>query len=264
MISLHSVWALTLRYLRLFLHDTNVKISTLYWPLLDVVLWGFLGSWMQGSHGTGFENYQSVALLCILLWQTAVRSTQCIFRCFLEELWTRNLVNLFSLPVSLPEWILSLILYSSTMVLVILLYCMGLIVLFYNISFWYLLWAVILFAPPLFISGLWLGFTCLQALAYFGKRSDEIGWLISWVFAPFSTAYYPLEVLPAWAQAVSKCLPMSYAFQGLRKYLTTHEDPTPYLIKAYTLSILYAALSIALFAWVFHSTKKKGLTRLFN
>jgi ABC-2 type transport system permease protein len=264
MLSIRSIWALTLRYFILFLRDTNLKLSTFCWPLLDIVLWGFLGIWIQSMQVDGSTNYQAVILLCIVLWQVTVRSTQFIFKCLLEELWTRNLVNIFSLPISLSEWIASIILYTAMMTLITLLFCMIIISLFYNISFWYLFYVVSLFAPPLFISGTWLGFTCLQALAYFGKRSDEIGWILSWILAPFTAAFYPLDILPAWAQTVSRCLPMSYAIDGMRRYLTTYEDPTTYLIKAYLLSILYATVAILIFAWIFHHTKQKGLVRLFN
>lgn len=264
MVSLHSIWALTLRYLHLFVHDTNVKISTFYWPFLDIVLWGFLGSWLQSSNVSGFANYQLVTLLCIVLWQVTARSAQFVFRCFLEELWTRNLVNIFSLPISLPEWIASIIIYSGIMTIITALFCIMLMVAFYNISFWYLLSMMLLFAPPLFISGIWLGFICLQSLAYFGKRADEIGWVLSWFFAPFSAAFYPLDILPVWAQHVSACLPMSYAIDGMRKYLILQEDPLPYVIKAYVMSIAYAGIAILIFAWLFQRAKQKGLVRLFN
>jgi ABC-2 type transport system permease protein len=264
MVSLHSIWALTLRYLHLFFHDTNVKISTFYWPFLDIVLWGFLGSWLQNTHVSGFEHYQIVVLLCIVVWQIVARSAQFVFRCFLEELWTRNLVNIFSLPISLPEWIASMIIYSGIMTIITALFCVVLMALFYNISWWYLVSTLLLFAPPLFISGICLGFICLQSLAYFGKRADEIGWVLSWFFAPFSGAFYPLDILPSWAQQISACVPMSYAIEGMRNYLMLREDPTPYLVKAYLMSIAYAAIAIVIFAWLFQRAKQKGLVRLFN
>ena len=119
MVSVQSIWALTLRYLRLFFHDINIKISIFYWPFIDIVLWGFLGSWIQSTHVNGFDNYQTVILLCIVLWQVTVRSAQYAFKCFLEELWTRNLVNIFSLPVSLSEWILRACFHDSKRTFVI-------------------------------------------------------------------------------------------------------------------------------------------------
>jgi ABC-2 type transport system permease protein len=219
---------------------------------------------MQSTQVNSSIHYQAVTLLCIVLWQVTVRSAQFMFRCFLEELWTRNLVNIFSLPISLSEWLASLIVYSGIMTLVTIVFCIVLIVLLYDISAWYLISAMMLFAPPLFISGIWLGVMCLQSLAYFGKRADEIGWVLSWFFAPFSGAFYPLDVLPAWAQAVSKFLPMGYAIDGMRNYLMLQTDPVPYIIKAYVMSIAYTAIAIAVFILLFNRAKQRGLVRLFN
>lgn len=264
MVSLRSIWGLTRRYLLLFFHDTNVKISTFYWPFLDIVLWGFLGSWIQSTQVNSTVNYQAIALLCIVLWQITARSAQFLFRCFLEELWTRNLVNMFSLPISLPEWIASLIIYSGVMSLITAVFCMLLMVVLYSMPFWHICFTALLFAPPLFISGIWIGMICLQSLAYFGKRADEIGWVLSWFFAPFSGAFYPLEVLPAWAQTVSAWLPMGYAIDGMRHYLMTQEIPWKSIFIAYAMSMLYAGIATLIFAWLFNRAKQRGLVRLFN
>src|SRR5262249_16816047 len=121
-----------------------------------------------------------------------------------------------------------------------------------------------LFAPPLFISGILLGIICLQSLAAFGKRADEIGWVISWFFAPFSGAFYPLDVLPAWAQTVSAWLPMGYALQGMRDYLMLHADPLAYVLKAYLMSGAYLVIALLIFGYLFDRAKQKGLVKLFN
>jgi ABC-2 type transport system permease protein len=219
---------------------------------------------MQDNNAAHIADYRAIALLGILLWQTTVRSASNIFRCLFEELWSRNLVNMFSLPISLGEWIASLILYDAIILVFVIVYCTSLIVFFYNVSIWYIISAVCLFGPPLFFSGIWLGLTCLQLTIYFGKRAEELSWSIPWFFAPFSAAFYPKSVLPAWAQTFSSFLPMSYAFEGMRASLIEHADPTPYIIKAYILSIIYVGGSVLLLYWVFNRTKQKGLSRLFN
>jgi ABC-2 type transport system permease protein len=262
MISFPSIWAITLRHSRLLMRDTNLKLAHFYWPLLDVLIWGFLGSWIQKMQGSPSHNYEAIALLGILLWQTAARSSIVTMQAFLEELWAQNLINLFSLPMSLAEWILGVMLYNGIMSIVTVFYCVGLIFLLYKLSIWYLLSTFLIFAPPLFISGLCIGFACLCCIAYLGKRAQELGFVFAWFFAPFSTAFYPMEVLPPWAQAISYCLPMSHVFMGMRKYLIEHQDPTPYLIKGYAMSCGYATIAVVLFVFLFQKSKQKGLARL--
>ncbi|HEV2916351.1 MAG TPA: ABC transporter permease [Candidatus Babeliales bacterium] len=264
MISARSVWALVLRYLRLLMRDTNLKLATIYWPMLDIIVWGFLGTWLQKAHTDGVVPYTAIVLLGILLWQITSRGATYIFKCFAEELWSRNIVNLFSLPISLIEWMLAAIIYTSIVVMLVFLFCTMVIKLFYDISVMYIFSALLLFGPPLFFSACWLGFSCLHIIAYCGKRTEEIGWVYAWFFAPFGGAYYPIEVLPTWAQTISHCLPMSYVFEGMRAYLIRAQDPWPYITKAYILSIIYALVAMCLFIIIFNKSKQKGLSRLLN
>src|SRR5207237_4014194 len=83
----------------------------------------------------------------------------------------------------------------------------------YDISLWYIIATFILFMPPLFFSAVWLGFTCLQIVVLLGKRGVELGFVAIWFLLPFSGAYYPIEILPAWGQQLSAFLLMSYVFQ---------------------------------------------------
>jgi ABC-2 type transport system permease protein len=253
-----------LRYLRLLRRDTNLKLALLYWPTLDIIIWGFLGTWLQQSQTDNIANYKAMVLTSILLWQIASRGATNIFKCFAEELWSKNLINLFSLPVSLIEWILAAIMYNGIASSIVFLFSSFIITNFYHVSFVFILHALLLFGLPLFLSACWLGFSCLQVISYFGKRAEEIGWVFAWFFAPFSGAYYPLEVLPPWAQTISHCLPMSYVFEGIRAYLLRAEDPWPYIIKAYLLSICYALIAICLFIIIFNRSKRYGLSRLTN
>lgn len=256
-----NCWAIVLRHARLWLRDTNLILVTLYWPLLDVLIWGFIGSWMQQSQHTS-SNYTAICLFAILLWQTTARSSIIIASTFIEEIMACNLVNLFSLPIHLIEWITGVILFDSILMGITNLYCIGLIYAFYRISIAQMFWIVLLFAPPLFISGIALGFFCLQIIVSFGKRSQELAFILSWFFAPICGAFYPLNILPTWIQKVSYCFPMAYVFESMRAYMIHGINPAYALLIAYVISFIYLSIAIAFFILFFNRTKVKGLARL--
>lgn len=261
MISLTSIWAIVLRHTRVYMQDINLLLMAFYWPLLDILIWGFLGAWIQQSTAQ-LHNYKAAALLGILLWQVIGRGCNYILMAFSEELWANNVVNIFSLPIRLIDWMCGVVLFYAIMIFLTSFFCMVVMTLLYDVSLWYILSTFLLFLPPLFISALWLGFTCLQIIVTLGKRGVEVGFVLGWFFLPFSGAYYPIEILPAWGQTLSAFLPMSYVFSGMRGYVMHQQDPTAYLIKGYALSILYAVLAIALFVYCFNRSKQKGLARL--
>jgi ABC-2 type transport system permease protein len=260
MISLGSMWAIALRHIRVWKHDPNYLLSGLYWPVLDILIWGFLGAWIARS--AQFHNYELVAFLGVLLWQIVGRGCNIMCWAFTEELWSNNVVNIFSLPLAITNWMGGVILYYAVMMGLTTITCIATILALYDVSLWQILWNCLIFIPPLFIAGIWLGFTSLQILVLQGKRGQELAYVIGWFLMPFSGAYYPVEVLPHWGQVISKFLPMSYVFTGMRGYVMHNQDPTLYLLKGYALGALYAMGALAFFVYCFNRSKRNGLARL--
>lgn len=254
-------WAVVLRHAYLWSSDVNLILVTLYWPLLDVLIWGFLGSWMQKSQPSGYQ-YEIVFLLGILLWQTVCRTAWMMGSTMDEEFQAQNLINLFTTPLGLREWLAGSILFALILSTITALYCLALIKLFYGISLLYFASVFVIFAPILLLSGVWLGTVGLLFLAAFGKRAREFVYIMAWVSAPFSGAFYPVEVLPEWAQTICYCLPMTYIFEAMRSLLLHNTNPIPRLCFGLSLALLYTAITIMLFFIIFNHSKKKGLARL--
>lgn len=262
MISFSSVWGLVLRHTRLFKRNINLLIYTLCWPLLDVIIWGFLGASLAKAQPIGFKNYETVALLGVVLWQIIGRGCNQMLLTLTEELNANNMVNLFSLPLKISDWMLGCVLFTALMSTITLSCSFLVIFLLYDIPMGEFISIFLLFMPPLFISALAVGFMGLSALILLGKQFIQLGYLIIWFLLPFSGAYYSTQILPAWGKVISACVPMSYIFQGMRNYVMYQQNPTQALIIGYTMSIFYAFIGMALFAYCFEYTKKKGLARL--
>jgi ABC-2 type transport system permease protein len=246
----------------MWLRDPNYLLGGFYWPLLDILVWGFLGAWIARASITQFQHYETAALLGILLWQVVGRGCNVMVVTFCEELWAQNIINLFSLPLRITDWMAGVIVFAAITVACTSLVSLSVIYALYDVSLVSIVSTYVLFLPPLFFSAIWLGFTCLQIVVTFGKRGVELGFVLGWFFLPFSGAYYPIDVLPSWAQSFSKLIPMSYIFTGMREYVMKQQDPTIYLIKGTVLSILYASFALLFFVYCFNRAKRKGLARL--
>lgn len=51
------------------------------------------------------------------------------------------------------------------------------------------------------------------------KRGDPVHWAFEHVAALVAGAYFPVDVLPGWLAQIAKFLPMTYAYEGVRKTL---------------------------------------------
>lgn len=256
----HRIYGVFLRYLYVLKKGLLSLSDLFYWPLVDILLWGLTSVWIQ-SHST-VDNLPLMLMTGLIFWQVAWRGSIDISSNLLQEFWHRNLSNLFSTPLKISEWIAGLILLCLCKLIVTI--CFGGLVVYilYSLNVFQLGWAFLPFAALLLVFGWTLSFLSSSAIIIWGHRIEMIAWMIAYVFAPFSAVFYPIDVLPAWAQTISWCLPTTYIFEGMRSILATGAFPGHYFWTSLALNILYLAGSIYLFFAAFEHSRSKGLGRL--
>ncbi len=95
MISLSRISAIIVRHMLVVSRDLHKWSQAFFWPLLDIVIWGFIGRWIQQDFNSGLETILLV-MAPIALWQIVFRVSYDISGTLLEELWAHNLINLFT------------------------------------------------------------------------------------------------------------------------------------------------------------------------
>lgn len=232
----------------------------LYWPLMDILIWGLTSVWIQ-RYDT--SSSLSLALLTgLIFWQVSWRGSIDVSVNLLQEFWERNLVNLFSSPLTLWEWIGGILLLSLGKLVITLAFGSGLVYLLYGLNVFTIGWQFLPFAAVLLVFGWSLGFLAAALIIYWGHRIEAAAWMVAYAFAPFSAVFYPVNVLPPWAQMAAWCLPSTYIFEGMRAILMTHSFPAYYFWCAVLLDGVFLVGSLSLFRWMFHKSKEKGLARV--
>ncbi len=258
--SFKRVWAIFLRYLYICLSFDQVS-DLLYWPAVDIFLWGITSTWFQRQD----PNLPHVALSIVtglIFWHIIWRGNYEIGVNVLQEFWNRNLANLFSTPLKIGEWMAGVMLLSLGKIVVSLVFGSFLVYLLYALNVFTIGWAFLPYFVSLTISGWWIGFLTGSIMIYSGQRFQTLAWMLAYIFAPFSAVFYPVSALPHWGQVIAKVLPTSYIFEGMRSILSTHTIGGHYLAMSFILNIIYLACSMALFTWMFEKSRAKGLARL--
>jgi ABC-2 type transport system permease protein len=98
--SLLRVKAIIQRHLALQFRDLYRIIDMFYWPFIDLAIWGFTGLSMDNA-----QTNVLILLSGIFLWTVCYRANLEVSVNILEELWGRNLVNLFTTPCTMFDWI---------------------------------------------------------------------------------------------------------------------------------------------------------------
>jgi len=81
------------------------------WPLVDVVVWGALGSFVAQENDASRAGTPYL-LAGIMLFHVLYQSQIAVTTGFMEETWTRNLLNIMTTPLREVEYAIGLALYG--------------------------------------------------------------------------------------------------------------------------------------------------------
>ncbi len=260
MIAWNRVGAIIQRHLLIQIRDIYRLSSLLFWPTLDLMLFGFTAMWIQKEYVV--TGQLITVLMGIVLWEVIQMASLDLAVNTFQEIYDRNLLNLFSSPLTLVEYLLALMLLSLGRIVVVVVVCLVAIILLYSVNLFPTILALLPHVMLLIVSGWSLGFFVCSLLVYSGKKVEHVIFPLIFSFLPISGALYPLEILPRWIQFIGKALPMSYVFESMRSsILSAHLLPANLMISL-GLNILYIVLSLCLFAMMFRKSKQYGLARL--
>jgi ABC-2 type transport system permease protein len=256
----HRVYAIVMRHLFLTFRNFDRILNIFYWPLLNIVLWGITSIWLQQQSNN--PHIVAMVLTGLIFWQIVFRVNLETAKSLFEEILNHNLVNLFSTPLTLSEWIGAIMILGIINMVLIMVCCMVIVWLFYNLNLLVLGWVIMPFMVLLLLSGWAIGFFICSLLIYWGIKAQDFIYSIGWIFAPFSAIYYPLEVLPTGVQSIARLLPTTYVFESIRQVLLTHTINYKFLLISLSLNVVYLIASLLFFRHTFEKSRQLGLERL--
>ena len=251
-----------LRYMYYFKHSFDRISDTFYWPTLDLIMWGLTSVYAK-SFMPESAQIILVVLSGIIFWIIIWRGQYEITVNLLEELWNRNLVNIFSTPLKFSEWVVSFILVGVAKAFLSFTFAVFMAYLLYKIKVFTLGFYMIPFIISLLISGWWVGFFVAGIILRFGSKLQTLAWTFVWVLGPFSAIYYPVSILPNWAKLIASILPTSYIFEGMREVINKGNLDPFKLIISFALNVVYLVCSIIFLRKSFDKVLEKGLVKVY-
>ena len=256
-LSLGRVWAMLLRYLYLLRSSWPRTLELLYWPTLQMLIWGFMSQFLYVNSSYVFRAF-GVLLAAVMLWDVLFRGQLGLSMSFLEEMWARNLGHLFVTPLRPYEWVLSLLSMSMIRVLLGTVPAALLAIPLYHYSIFAIGLPLIAFFAALLMMGWALGLAICGLILRRGMGAEGLAWTVVFTLAPISCVYYPVSTLPSWLQHAAWVLPSTYVFEGMRTVLFSGIFRADYLISAVALDIVYLVLGATVFFLSFHNARRRG------
>mgnify|MGYP001358915545 FL=1 len=254
---LRRIGFMGLRYLFLLRSSWTRIVELAYWPIMQMVLWGFMSQFLLTSPSPVIKT-AGMLIAAVLLWDVMFRSNIGVAVSFLEEMWSRNLAQLFASPLRPYEWALSLLFISLVRTIIGVIPAAILAIPFYSYSIFDMGIPLIAFFMNLMIFGGAIGLVVSALVLRYGMGAESLAWVGIFLVAPISGIYYPISILPEWLQPIAWALPSAHIFEGMRAVLAEDVFRAELLINAIMLNVLYIAAGFTIFLYVFRLARIKG------
>lgn len=255
--------AIVLRQFYLIRGSASRVLPMFVWVAIDIVLWGFITKYFGSLMGGGFHLVPAV-LGAVLLWDFLTRVMQGVTMAFFEDVWSRNFLNVFASPITVPEYLGGLVLSSICTSSIGLVVMVLVATLAFGLSFFVYGAMLVPFLIVLFISGIALGIVGTAIVLRLGPAAEWFVWPIPAVLSPFVGVFYPLSTLPAWMRVISRVLPPSYVFEGMRSIVGGRGMRVDMLATGFGLSLLALVLAFWFFGRVYRQAVRTGLIARYS
>ncbi len=253
----YRINALLIRHLYLYKRNIARIMDIVFWPVMELLLWGFLSTYIDKLHIAGF-NAVTVLLGAVIFWDLLSQSQRAVSVTFLEEVWERNFLNIFVTPLKLSEFIASTIVLAFIRIILVGIIMALLGILFYKFNLFSFGFYLIPFMLNLLFFGAAIGLFTTALILRYGTSAQVLAFGLMFLVQPFSAVFYPVSVLPQILQWLAYAFPSTYVFEGMRAVIATGALPANLLIGSIVSNIIY----FVLFSWYFYNSfavvKNKG------
>ncbi len=253
----NKIYALGLRHLYLIMNSFPRIIDLIYWPTVQIFLWGFISKFFT-LNSAYYNNTVGIILTAAILYDFLFRASISFNMMFLEEIWSRNFTNLFIAPIKISEMITALTLTAIVRTLIGLVPAVLIAIPLFGVSVFKLGLPLLFLLIALYLFGVTLGLLVSSGLLRFGPSFENVAWASLFFLAPLGCIYYPIEILPNLLQIIAKGLPLVHIFEEMRNILMTETVNYFNILKSILISILYFIFGIMIFYFSYSGAKNRG------
>jgi ABC-2 type transport system permease protein len=253
----HRIGAMILRYWYLLMSSWPRLLELVYWPLLQLITWGFLQNYISENSGF-FARAGGTLIGAVILWDILFRGQLGFSISFLEEMWARNLGNLMMSPLKPIEFLLALMIMSLIRLAIGVIPMTVLALIFFDFNLLGFGLPLIAFFCNLIFTSWALGIFVSGLVLRNGLGAESIVWTLMFGVMPLACVYYPVASLPHWLQYVAWALPPTYVFEGMRALLIDQAYRGDLMLWALAINAVLLTASFMSFLALLNSARRHG------
>jgi ABC-2 type transport system permease protein len=194
------------------------------WPVVDSILFGAIGVYFGRRSGAGAAG-AAFLLAGIVLFHVVFQAEISLATGFMEETWSRNLLNLMVTPLREGEYIAGIVLFGIAKVVM----AVGTVALvalaLFSFHLTTLGFALIPMIALLLVIGWAVGLAVIGLILRVGQGAEILAWGVIALILPLSGIFYPVSALPGALQPLAEALPTTHIFAASRAVVSGHPLP---------------------------------------
>lgn len=255
--NISRIFAIFLEHFLRLIHEFTEIVETFYWATMDVIIWGFMTAYISKLGGGG-ELVVSFMLGGLILWTITWRTQQDISLSMMRDIWNKNLISLFSTPLTVWEFMTGSIILGTFKIFLTIGLASAVALVFYKFNIYGLGIYFIPFIFNLLLFGWNVALFVNSLIIRFGTKIENFAWGFVIILQPLAAVYYPVSSLPLFLQGIAKLVPASYVFEGMRQVYTEGTVSSENLISATVLNFIYLILNVFFFNFMFQKARELG------
>ena len=198
--------------------------DVVFWPVVDALLFGSIGVYLARLAGAD-SNGVGILLSGILLFHVVFQAEVSVATGFMEETWSRNLLNLLVTPLREVEYVMGTALFGLAKLAMGISVVAGVAFALFAFNITTLGLALVPIIAVLLLIGWSVGLVVIGLILRLGDGAEILAWGLLAFVLPLSGAFYPVDVMPAGLQYVAKALPTTHVFAAARTVVAGHALP---------------------------------------
>jgi len=246
-----------IKYAFIVSRNTFRLMDLFFWPVMDLLLWGLVTVYMMKVSNSA-PHVVTFLIAAIILWNVLYRAQQLVSVSFLDDVWSRNLLNLFGAPIKTTEYVGAACLMGLMQGLIVLLLLGTLAMFLHSLNVFSLGFILAFFFVNLLLMGWSLGLMVTGCILKWGPPAEALAWAVPGLVQPIAAVFYPVSVLPGWLQPIALSFPAAHIFEGMRASLSGQIVEPHHMWCAVLLNILYLFLFGYFFQVSLEDARKRG------
>ena len=243
------------RDLKIMRRSNYRLVEIFYFPITTIIIWGLFAVFARE-----FAAEAGLMILVVnVFWNFALVSQSSTNQMMNVDVWSGSIKQILTSGVTGMEYLVARILSAIIAGVGVLAVMMAMA---YGFGFTAIVsnaWLMIYLSLATLVASIGLAALVATVFVYLGREYGFVAWTAIQAFVLLSAPFYPVSVFPGALQEVSKAMPFTNIFEGIRMFVSQGFISQGLLFWSIVIAAIYLVVALPLYQLAFERARRVGI-----